>query len=103
MRTLIIAASAVALVAAGTIAAVGQARQPTRYDPPLDVKGDASPRPWKRYAGWPARDMSKFNTLANLASPPAPKEPLKIEGEVSGDAKKGAELVADRNRGGSCL
>ncbi len=88
---------------AGTIAAIGQAKQQTKYDPPLDVKGDASPRPWKRYTGWPARDMSKFNTLANLASPPAPKEPRKIEGEITGDAKKGGELVADRNRGGSCL
>ena len=67
------------------------------------MKADASPRPWKRYTGWPTRDMSKFNTLANLASPPAPKEPRKIEGEITGDAKKGAELVADRNRGGSCL
>ncbi len=43
-------------------------------------KGRASPRPWKRYTGWPARDMSKFNTLANLASPPAPKEPRKLSG-----------------------
>ena len=103
MRTLIIAASAAALIGAGTVAAIGQAKQQTKYDPPLDVKGDASPRPWKRYIGWPARDMSKFNTLGNLASPPAPKEPRKIEGEITGDAKKGAELVADRNRGGSCL
>ena len=103
MRTLIIAASVAALVAAGSVAAIGQARQQTKYDPPLDVKGDASPRPWKRYPGWPTRDMSKYNTLANLASPPVPKEPRKIEGEITGDAKKGAELVADRNRGGSCL
>jgi L-cysteine S-thiosulfotransferase len=103
MRTLIIAASVAALIGAGTVAAIGQARQPAKYDPPLDVKSDASPRPWKRYTGWPARDMSKFNTLGNLASPPAPKEPRKIEGEITGDAKKGAELVADRNRGGSCL
>src|SRR5262249_26469599 len=68
-----------------------------------DTKEDASARPWKRYAGWPARDYSKFNTLDNLASPPAPKEPRKISGPITGDAKKGAEMVADRNRGGSCL
>ncbi len=70
---------------------------------PLEVKGDASVRPWKRYSGWPARDESKFNTLAKLASPPAPKAPRKITAPISGDAANGAKLVADRTRGGSCL
>jgi sulfur-oxidizing protein SoxA len=69
---------------------------------PLETAQDAAARPWKRYSGWPARDMSKFNTLAKLASPPAPKEPRKI-GAVEGDAENGKKLVADRNRGGSCL
>lgn len=71
--------------------------------PQLDTKDDASVRPWKRYAGWPTRDGSKFNTLANLASPPPPKEPRKLTAPITGDAAKGAVLVADRNRGGSCL
>ena len=74
-----------------------------KKEAPLETKEDASARPWKRYAGWPTRDYSKFNTLGNLASPPAPKEPRKISGPITGDAKKGAEMVADRNRGGSCL
>ena len=59
--------------------------------------------PWKRYAGWPTRDEAKYNTLGNLATPPAPKQPRKITGPITGDAANGAKLVADRNRGGSCL
>ena len=30
--------------------------------------------------GWPTRDESKWNTLAKLASPPAPNEPRKLTG-----------------------
>lgn len=70
---------------------------------PLDTAGDASARPWKRYLGWPTRDESMFNTLANLASPPAPTAPRKLTAPLTGDAATGAKLVADRNRGGSCL
>ena len=33
--------------------------------PPLLAPGDAAPTPWKRYTGWPTRDTSAFNTLAN--------------------------------------
>jgi sulfur-oxidizing protein SoxA len=66
--------------------------------------GDASVRPWKRYRGWPTRDTARFNTLANPnISPPAPKEPRKLDGPLSGDPAIGAKLVADRTRGGSCL
>lgn len=72
-------------------------------EPPLDTKGDASARPWKRYSGWPERDKSKWSTLAHVTSLDAPKAPRKLASPVSGDAAKGAELVADRNRGGSCL
>jgi L-cysteine S-thiosulfotransferase len=102
---LILAAFGAVLLGATAFMVVTEqpAQAQAKREAPLDIKGDASPRPWKRYSSWPTRDMSKFNTLANLASPPAPKEPRKIEGEITGDAKKGAELVADRNRGGSCL
>jgi sulfur-oxidizing protein SoxA len=68
----------------------------------IDTKGDAATRPWKRYPGWPARDESKYNTLAHIASPPAPKEPRALPA-LTGDPAKGEKLVADRNRGGSCL
>src|SRR5690242_16824007 len=98
MRTILIAASA-ALTLLGIDAASAQ----TKPLPPLDTKGDAAARPWHRYSGWPTRDYSKFNTLANLASPPAPKEPRKLDAPITGDAKHGAALVADRSRGGSCL
>jgi sulfur-oxidizing protein SoxA len=97
--------AAAALIAAGLFVIAGEqgASAQAKKEAPLDTKEDASARPWKRYAGWPARDYSKFNTLGNLASPPASKEPRKISGPITGDAKKGAEMVADRNRGGSCL
>jgi sulfur-oxidizing protein SoxA len=71
---------------------------------PLVLDGSAAPMPWKRYSGWPMRDTSQFSTLANPhVSPPAPKEPRKLSGPVTGDAANGAKLVADRTRGGSCL
>ena len=102
----ILASSTVAaFIAAGLFVIAGEqgASAQAKKEAPLETKEDASARPWKRYAGWPTRDYSKFNTLGNLASPPAPKEPRKISGPITGDAKKGAEMVADRNRGGSCL
>jgi sulfur-oxidizing protein SoxA len=96
---------AAALIASGLFVIAGEqgASAQAKKEVPLETKEDASARPWKRYAGWPTRDYSKFNTLGNLASPPAPKQPRKISGPITGDAKKGAEMVADRNRGGSCL
>jgi sulfur-oxidizing protein SoxA len=99
-------AAAAALIVAGAFAIAtgsGANAQAQKRLPPLDLKGDASARPWKRYAGWPARDESKFSTLATLASPPAPTAPRKLAGPITGDAANGAKLVADRNRGGSCL
>ena len=97
--------AAAALIAAGLFVIAGEqgTSAQAKKEVPLETKEDASARPWKRYAGWPTRDYSKFNTLGNLASPPAPKQPRKISGPITGDAKKGAEMMADRNRGGSCL
>lgn len=98
-----ILASGVALIAAGVFGLACDAHaQAKGKEAPLELKSDASVRPWKRYSGWPARDESKWNTLANLSSPPAPKAPRKITA-INGDAANGAKLVADRNRGGSCL
>lgn len=105
-RILTAGAAAAAILATGALmqwpsdTAQAQAKKKTAA---IDTKGDASIRPWKRYDRWPTRDMSKYNTLANLASPPAPKEPKKLAGPLVGDAANGAKLVADRNRGGSCL
>jgi len=100
----ILASSAALIVACAFVVAVnsGVSAQAKKVAP-LELMADASMRPWKRYVGWPARDESKFNTLAKLTSLPAPKAPRKRAGPVEGDAKKGAELVADRGRGGSCL
>jgi sulfur-oxidizing protein SoxA len=94
-------AAAVALIAAGAFGLAADADAQAKVAP-LELKGDASVRPWKRYQGWPARDESKWSTLANESSPAVPKTPRKI-GPITGEAAKGAKLVADRNRGGSCL
>lgn len=94
----------VLFVAGAFVSASGSgASAQAKKEAPLEVNGDASARPWKRYAGWPTRDESKYNTLGNVATPPAPKQPRKITGLITGDAANGAKLVADRNRGGSCL
>lgn len=98
-RMAVVLFSAGAFVSAGGSGASAQAKK----EAPLEINGDASARPWKRYAGWPTRDESKYNTLGNVATPPAPKQPRKIASPISGDAANGAKLVADRNRGGSCL
>jgi L-cysteine S-thiosulfotransferase len=98
--------AAVALIATGAFIIAGESgasAQAKKNEAPLEIKGDASTRPWKRYSGWPTRDESKYNTLGNLATPPAPKQPRKITRPITGDAANGAKLVADRNRGGSCL
>src|SRR4029079_5027865 len=71
-----------ALVSAGGSDADAQAKK----EAPLETKGDASVRPWKRYAGWPARDGSKFNTLGQVSSPPAASAPRKLAGPITGDA-----------------
>jgi L-cysteine S-thiosulfotransferase len=70
---------------------------------PLALDGDAATRPWRRYPEWPQRDSAQFNTLAALASPPAPKEPRKLTRPITGDPALGVKLAADRTRGGSCL
>ena len=100
----ILASAAAAVIAAGVFGLSGDAmlRRKAKLAP-LELKGDASVRPYVRYSGWPKRDEGKWNTLATLSSPPAPKAPRKLAGPITGDAAKGAKLVADRTRGGSCL
>ena len=61
-----------AVIGAGAVYAQAQAPAQKKPLPPLELKGEAAASPWKRYSGWPARDESKFNTLAKLSSPPAP-------------------------------
>jgi sulfur-oxidizing protein SoxA len=82
---------------------VSDAPAQSKREAPLALHEAAAELPWKRYRDWPTRDMSKFNTLAKLASPPAPKAPRKLAGPIAGDAAAGQKLVADRSRGGSCL
>ncbi|HZL40750.1 MAG TPA: sulfur oxidation c-type cytochrome SoxA [Pseudolabrys sp.] len=95
---------AAALIAAGAAGFAADAHaQAKGKDAPLELKADASTRPWKRYSSWPARDESKWSTLAKISSPPPPTAARKITSEITGDAANGAKLVADRNRGGSCL
>ena len=87
MRTDILATGVAAIIAgafvvAGASGVYAQAKKTV----PLELTGDAAARPWKRYPGWPVADYSKYNTLGQLASAPAPKEPRKIVGPVTGDA-----------------
>ncbi len=94
---------AAAIIAATAVfVGAGASAQPKGLAP-LVTTGSAAPTPWKRYSDWPQRDESAFNTLAKLSSPPAPKEPRKLSGPITGDAANGQKLVADRTRGGSCL
>lgn len=93
----------VVAVAGLAILSTSAAQAQSKKEAPLELKGDASVRPWKRYNGWPSKDYSQYSTLGKLASAPAPKEPRKIAGPITGDAANGAKLVADRTRGGSCL
>jgi sulfur-oxidizing protein SoxA len=68
--------------------------------------GDASARPWQRYADWTSRDFAAFRTLAaTSASPAAPKEGAlrKLAGPLRGDAERGRTYAFDRSRGGSCV
>ena len=99
-RSLLLAVGLAGLAATGFAPIFVASAQPA---PPLALDGDAAARPWTRYPSWPARDESKFNTLATLASPPAPTAPRKLSGPLTGDPATGQKLVADRNRGGSCL
>jgi sulfur-oxidizing protein SoxA len=97
-------AATVALIAAVAFGlSAGSGAQAKEKQVPLELKGDAAARPWVRYSGWPERDESKWNTLAHVSAPPGPKGPRKIAGPITGDPAKGAKLVADRTRGGSCL
>ena len=102
---ILVSGTAIALFVAGALIVGGQPRAnaQAKKEVPLETKGDASARPWKRYPGWPARDESKWNTLDHVSSPPAPKTPRKLASPITGDIANGAKLVADRNRGGSCL
>ncbi|MFZ0117088.1 MAG: sulfur oxidation c-type cytochrome SoxA [Xanthobacteraceae bacterium] len=105
-RGLFLAPAAVAVVVFATLVlprVASTAADQGSAQAPLAL-GDASVRPWKRYAAWPTRDSVKFNSLANPnVSPPAPKEPRKLVQPLAGDPAIGAKLVADRTRGGSCL
>ncbi len=101
--------------AALTVGAVGLAAlfagvapvesQSGRQPAPIALDAVASPRPWTRFGGWPARDYSAYNTLAETKSPPPPKPdtPRKLAAPIAGDANKGRELAFDRARGGACL
>src|SRR5262249_26891722 len=103
MHFTVLGAVLVALVPLGFGAASSRVAAQSVGVAPLALDGDASVRPWRRYHEWPQRDSAKFNTLAALASPPAPTAPHKLAGPLAGDPAIGAKLAADRTRGGSCL
>ncbi|HEY4193535.1 MAG TPA: hypothetical protein VGM46_12890, partial [Mesorhizobium sp.] len=58
-------AAAILVAAAAFVVAPGSDANAQQKRPaPLDLGPNAASTPWTRYPGWPARDMSKFNTLA---------------------------------------
>jgi sulfur-oxidizing protein SoxA len=103
MRAAALVATLAAVIAAGLGVYASRVSAQSAAPVPLPIDGDASARPWHRYHEWPQRDSAKFNTLATLASPPAPTAPRKLAGPIVGDPTRGAKLAADRTRGGSCL
>jgi sulfur-oxidizing protein SoxA len=85
--------AAITLLAGAVVLAGGPiASAQSKKQAPLELKGDASERPWKRYAGWPTRDESKYNTLGNLASPPAPKSRARSPVRLPAMRKKAPSL-----------
>ena len=53
----ILASAAAAAIAAGVFGLTADAHaQAKGKQAPIELKADASVRPWKRYNGWPARD-----------------------------------------------
>jgi len=93
-------AAAAAICIAAT---AGFGAERTKRPAPIAIEGDAARRPWTRYPGWTTRDYSAFNSLASIASPPAPRQPRTLASPIVGDPAIGRQLVADRSRGGSCL
>lgn len=69
---------------------------------PLETKQPAYKTPWQRYSSWAQDDWSHFSTLtANHSSTPPALQ--KLDAPIQGNAENGKKLVADRNRGGSCI
>jgi sulfur-oxidizing protein SoxA len=98
--------ASVAVLAGAAMLAVGlnSSATPSR-GAPLAKEGSAAKTPWARYGGWPSADYTAYNTLAHLASPPAPAVGAvqKLDGPIAGDPANGAKLAYDRARGGSCV
>ena len=106
-RGLFLAPVAVAVVVFATVVlprvASTAADQGSSQDPL--ALGDASVRPWKRYAAWPTRDSREiqFAGQSQCYRRRPRSEPRKLDRPLTGDPAIGAKLVADRTRGGSCL
>lgn len=84
---------------------------------PLELEQPAYQVPWQRYTNWAQDDWSEFSNLTRIVSPPVSfmqkldktttySPDIVINDDeadvISGDAKRGKQLVADRRRGGSC-
>ena len=89
----------------GAVLSLSVAATAWSEEAPIAADGSASPDPWKRYGSWTSRDASEFNTLGNLASPPAPEPGTmqEIATPIEGAPENGMKLSFDRGRGGSCL
>ena len=93
-------ALAAALAIPAAIVTVAESPAQSRRRVPIVIADDATMRPWVRYAGWPTRDFSRFNTLASTVSPSPSQEPRRPSGPIPGDPAIGQKLAGDRSRGG---
>src|SRR3990172_2843470 len=84
------------------ISAVEPAQEGKTNTIPLELEKPAYVTPWVRYKGWPENNWVEYSTLSTVAPSP-PGNPIKIEGAIEGDPKKGEKLAFDRTRGGSCV
>jgi sulfur-oxidizing protein SoxA len=70
---------------------------------PMILDGDAAPRPWKRYSGWPTWDNKRFSNAAAVRSPPKPTRIRPVTAPITGDPVKGAELTTSGRGAANCL
>src|SRR4030066_388115 len=95
-------AFALGISIAAPIAAVEPVQEAQLNAIPLELEKPAYATPWVRYKGWPEEKWNEYSTLSTL-KPSLPATPIKIEGAIVGDPKKGEKLAFDRTRGGSCV
>ncbi len=71
-------------------------------DVPLELEKPPYTTPWQRYNRWKQIDWKEYSNLRYDVPSPI-STPKKFETPITGDPKKGKQLVETRKRGGGCL